>query len=133
MTAMGRAGTDGSLVLIVDDDTFVGRAVGMILRDARQARVQVARSGDVALPLAEATRPDLILVDVNMPGMGPLELCQRLRLTPGLERVPIYLLTGLLPEDAVLGPLREHVRGIINKPPDPTELVKALDAAAADG
>lgn len=120
-------------VLVVDDDIFIGRALACILQEARQVRVLAARSGDEALPLALTARPDLILVDVNMPGMQALELCRRIRESPALGETPVYLLTGVLPGDEVFGALREYVQGILSKPPNPGELLAALDAALHDG
>jgi two-component system, OmpR family, alkaline phosphatase synthesis response regulator PhoP len=116
-------------VLIVDDEVFIARAVGCILADRRGAQVEVARDGDQALAVARTLRPHLILVDVRMPGLPPLELCRRLREMPGLGATAIYLLTGVLPADEEVGPLLEVARGIINKPPDPGEVMAALDEA----
>ncbi|MEN6304842.1 MAG: response regulator [Armatimonadia bacterium] len=115
-------------VLVVDDDAFIARAVGCILEQARQARVLAAGNGEEALPLAEISQPDVIIIDVNMPGMEALELCRRLRAVPELAETPLYVLTGVLPGNEVLGPLREYVQGILNKPPNPGELLAALDA-----
>ncbi|MEN6545385.1 MAG: response regulator [Armatimonadia bacterium] len=115
-------------VLVVDDDAFIARAVGCILEQARQARVLAAGNGEEALPLAEISQPDVIIIDVNMPGMEALELCRRLRAVPKLAETPLYVLTGVLPGNEVLGPLREYVQGILNKPPNPGELLAALDA-----
>lgn len=120
-------------VLVVDDDVFIGRAVACIFEQARQARVLVARSGAEALPLAETAQPDFMMVDVNMPGMEALELCRRLREVPGLAETPLYVLTGVLPGNEALGPLRQYAHGILNKPPNPGELLAALDAAAGSG
>lgn len=114
-------------VLVVDDDAFIGRAVACILREARGANVCLARSGDEALPLAIDLRPDVILMDVHMPGMTVLEFCRRLRELPDLADAALYLLTGVLPCDGALDPLRPYVRGVLNKPPNPAELLAALD------
>jgi DNA-binding response OmpR family regulator len=120
-----------SRVLIVDDETFMARAVGCILTDARGAVVEVAASGEQALPLAATFQPHLVLVDVMMPGMSSFDLCVALRQTPGLEAVRLYVLTGLLPGDDVMAPLLTMVDGVINKPPDPGEVLAAFDAVVA--
>lgn len=115
-------------VLVVDDDAFMTRAVACILEQARQVRAIAAYSGEEALSIAEISQPDLIIIDVNMPGMEALELCQRLRQLPRLAETPLYVLTGVLPGSNALGPLRKYVQGILNKPPNPGELLAALDA-----
>lgn len=118
-------------VLIVDDQACIAGAVACLLAEGRAAEVRVAACGEQALSLAEQWRPQLVLVDVQMPGMPPLELCQQLRRVPGLAEVPIYLFTGLLPDNVELSPLLSVVQGVINKPPDPTEVFAVVDAVVA--
>lgn len=117
-------------MLIVDDQMCIARAVACLLEEAREAEVKVVSRGEQALELAGCWRPHLILVDVQMPGMPPLQLCRLLRGTPCLAEVPIYLFTGLLPDNVELTPLLAEVQGLISKPPDPTELMELVDAAA---
>lgn len=116
-----------AVVLVVDDDAFVGRAVACILHEARQAQVYLARTADQALPLATAVCPDLILTDVQMPGMTALELCLGLRAGPSTWDTPIYLLTGVLSGNRSLEGLAQHVQGVLSKPPDPVELIAIFD------
>lgn len=117
------------VVMVVDDDAFVGRAIACILREARRAQVLLARDGEEALAVLQAVVPDLVLVDVNMPGMGVVELCRRLHVHPAAGRAPLYLLTGMIPGESLLAQLQPYVERILNKPPDPVELVHALDRA----
>lgn len=117
------------LVMVVDDDAFVGRAIACILQEARGAHVLLARSGDEALALLQTVVPDLVLADVNMPGMSVLELCWCLHEHPLASRAPVYLLTGMIPGEALLAQLRPYVKRLLSKPPDPVELVHALDQA----
>ena len=119
------------VVLVVDDDLFMGRAVACIMTEARDAIVHLARTGDEALPLAEALRPDLILVDIQMPGMPPGELCRELRQRPATQHCAIYLHTGVLAGAEPIQALAEWVDGILGKPPDPRELLRVVDLAAA--
>jgi len=115
------------LVLVVDDDLFVGRTVGHVLEAVREVRVEVAGSAEEALGLAAAHRPDLMLLDINMPGMGALELCRRWRASQRLRGVPICLLTGVLRGAGTLEAFEPYATEVISKPPDPKELVAALD------
>lgn len=115
------------VVMAVDDDSFVGRAVACILQEARRAQVHVARSGDEALALLEGVVPDLVLLDINMPGMEIVELCRRLRAHPTACHAAICVLTGMLPGPELVARLQPYVTRLLTKPPDPVELVRALD------
>lgn len=115
-------------VLIVDDDVFVGRAVACILQQARGAQVYLARNADQALPTAIETQPHLIVADINMPGMSVLELCRHLHTRPETSSATVYLLTGMMPGRELLAEVGQYVRGVLSKPPDPVELLAALDA-----
>ncbi len=62
---------------------------------AADFNVQIATSGAVGLTLAAATPPDLILLDVMMPGMDGFEVCRRLKADPALQAIPVIFLTAL--------------------------------------
>ena len=116
-------------ILIIDDVTSIRNIVASMLQKYGH-RVFPASSGEEALNLARSKRVHLAITDVNMPGMEARELCQRLRAVRGLAETPLYVLTGILPDNATLAPLREYTQGILNKPPNPGELLAALDALA---
>lgn len=82
-------------VLIVDDDPDIVRLLTMTLR-SEGFRLLTASDGDAALTLARAERPDLVLLDWNMPGRNGLEVCRALRAEddPRLRHVPVVLLTA---------------------------------------
>ena len=76
-------------VLVVDDDPQIRRVLKVILAGERY-EVAEARSGEAALLQLQEFVPDLVLLDVNMPGMGGLETCQTIRAS---SDVPIIVLT----------------------------------------
>ncbi len=81
-------------VLCIDDDQLI---LG-VCRDAleqRGYRTLVATDGMAGIELAMQARPDLILLDVMMPGMDGFEVCALLRASPNLRDVPIILLTAM--------------------------------------
>src|SRR5499427_813435 len=81
------------VVLVVDDAPANIRVVNEILRSSY--RVRVATSGAKALELAnESPGPDLILLDVVMPGMDGYEVCGRLKANPATKDIPVIFLTG---------------------------------------
>src|SRR4051794_11695172 len=80
-------------VLVVDDAPANIRIVNEILHNSYQVRV--ATNGAKALELATGSpHPDLILLDVIMPGMDGYEVCARLKSEPGTQDIPVIFLTG---------------------------------------
>jgi CheY-like chemotaxis protein len=78
------------LLLLVDDAPEISFLVGRLARQAGHTLI-ACKDGPEALQWLATTRPDLAIVDVNLPGMSGLELCARLRRLPGLEETPIAL------------------------------------------
>jgi CheY-like chemotaxis protein len=115
-------------VLVVDDDIFVCQAVACILREARQVQVYAARNGDEALRLAPEVLPDLVILDIKMPGTPALEVCRALRDMPELQGTRICVLTGIMADPQVMQALRPHINEVMTKPPDPRALVALVDA-----
>jgi diguanylate cyclase (GGDEF)-like protein len=82
------------LVLIVDDDpTF--RTLSRMSLEQETLRVEEVSSGQAAIDFATACMPDIVILDVQMPGMDGFTTCQRLRQLPGGDFVPILVMTGL--------------------------------------
>lgn len=77
-------------VLVVDDDPSIALVVRIALQ--RQGYAVVTAAGAAALPLA-ARQPDVILLDIHMPGMDGLEVSRRLRADPATARIPIILMS----------------------------------------
>src|SRR4051812_16425011 len=90
----GSSGPNGMTVLVVDDnlqnrEVAEGHLVGAGYKAAQ------AESGERALSMVIERRPDLILLDVLMPGMDGFETCRRLRQLPQARGIPILFLTAL--------------------------------------
>jgi len=79
-------------ILLVDDDVMVVRILGRILSDFTPVRF--ATSGRAALNLAREAIPDLVLLDVDMPGMSGFDVCQAFKSERPLANVPIIFITG---------------------------------------
>lgn len=90
-------------ILLVEDEPVNIQAVSGILKD-QGYQVSVATSGTKALEVLTRVRPDLILLDVVMPGIDGFETCQRIKATPELREIPIIFLTAKTgTEDIVKG------------------------------
>ncbi|WP_426507699.1 response regulator transcription factor [Dactylosporangium sp. McL0621] len=128
----------GQHVLVVDDDPTVSDVVRRYLERA-EFGVRLARDGQAALDEYRHERPDLVVLDLMLPGIDGLEVCRRLRTQdPGL---PIIMLTALGEEsDRVIG-LEVGADDYVTKPFSPRELVlrvqsvlrRAAPAPAAGG
>src|SRR5690625_1206359 len=81
------------VVMIVDDHDF-SRLVLVRILEAAKYRVVVAESGEEALARLEHVQPDAFMLDVEMPGMSGIDLCQRLREQPRFHMTPILMVTA---------------------------------------
>jgi DNA-binding response OmpR family regulator len=92
-----------SNILVIEDDEIVARTIERCLRD-EEYRVNVANSGVAGLQAAHRKVPDLVILDVIMPGMDGFTVCKEMREDPILRDVPILFLTAKIkPEDAIIG------------------------------
>ncbi len=80
-------------ILVIDDDSIVAKSVELSLRH-NGFQVSVANSGVEGLRLARRESPDLIILDILMPGMDGYEVCRELRADPLLGDVPVLFLTA---------------------------------------
>lgn len=110
-----------STILIVDDNAASRETLEVIL-SGQGYSLQMAENGIQALEKANVIHPDLILLDVMMPGIDGFEVCRRLRSTPGLAEVPIILLTALDDSASRLEGLESGADDFISKPFDRHEL-----------
>ena len=81
-------------VLLVDDDEVTLLVTALALRE-RGFQVSEALSGEQALGLLGDASPDIVVLDAMMPGLDGFETCRTVRTLPGLENVPVLMLTGL--------------------------------------
>jgi two-component system, OmpR family, response regulator ResD len=113
-------------VLVVDDEPTIGEVLGRYLERAGYA-TRVARDGPGAIAAVEHQRPDLVVLDLMLPGVDGLEVMRRLR-DRDPSRLPIILLTARGEEsDRVVG-LRLGADDYVVKPFSPAELVARVDA-----
>ncbi|MGH7360121.1 MAG: response regulator [Candidatus Methylomirabilales bacterium] len=84
----------GKHVLYVDDDVNLRRFVkGLLERHGYQ--VTIAGTGEAGLEVARAHPPDLIMLDILLPGLNGFEICQQLRGDEGLRGIPVLMLTQM--------------------------------------
>jgi two-component system, OmpR family, response regulator MtrA len=111
-------------VLVVDDDTALAEMIGIVLR-GEGLEPSFCGDGDSALETFRAVRPDLVLLDLMLPGKDGIEVCRQIR---GESGVPIVMLTAKSDTvDVVLG-LESGADDYVPKPFKPKELVARVRA-----
>lgn len=113
-------------ILVVDDEPNIIEVVRITLEDDR-VRVVVAADGEEALAAAQAERPDLILLDVNLPGLSGLEVCRRLRADPQMHETRIVMLTAAAQRDDVERGRAAGADEYLTKPFSPVRLLTLVD------
>lgn len=114
----------GAHVLVVDDEAAAVSALGELLGDEGMV-VTTATSGAEALAKIEAVRPDMVVLDVEMPGMGGLDLLRRLR--ERLPDLPAVFMTGYMAHHAGIAEVRAATGALyVSKPVDVDELIRTL-------
>lgn len=124
-----------SKVLLVDDEPHIRRIGELSLKGVGKWIAVLASSGTEALTLAEKENPDLILLDVMMPGMdGPATL-QQLRSSDATSRIPVIFMTAKVQKHEVDKYLAAGAVGVIPKPFDPmalpAQILQILSGASA--
>lgn len=116
----------GSLILVVDDDEDIRTFLLALFAD-HGARLCEAADGDEALEMARSSRPDLITLDLSLPGRDGVSTFSELRNHPETQDIPVCIVTGhpefrkVIYERPVPAP-----EGFVCKPVDPDELVRTV-------
>ena len=84
---------------MVEDNADAADSLGLLLR-LYGHKVEIARTGPTALQMASASRPDVVLLDIGLPGMDGFQVAQRLREKPEFKDVVICAVTGYTPSEA---------------------------------
>ena len=117
-------------VLVVDDDPDVALLVRMMLERRGGCSVDVAEDGEAALALATAHPPDVVVTDIEMPGISGLELIDQLRAR--VPAVPVVVMTAHVSVDYAVSALRAQADEFLTKPLDATRLVETVRRLAAE-
>jgi two-component system OmpR family response regulator len=113
-------------VLFVDDEPDIRRIAQLSLQSVGRWRAILAASGPDGLALAAAEKPDVILLDVMMPGMDGPTILTKLQSDPATSAIPVVFMTAKAQRHEVERFLRLGARGVITKPFDPMTLPTEL-------
>jgi len=111
-------------ILVVDDEPKYVRTIQVTL-EIRGYEVIAARNGEMGIDLAVAEEPDLIILDIRMPGMNGYQVCERIR---EFSAVPIIMLTALAEEADMVKGLNTGADDYVTKPFSAQELLARVGA-----
>lgn len=117
-------------VLIIEDDPSFLRAVSHIL-EKEGYDVTVASNGMTGLRMAKEDKPDLLILDVMLPGIDGFEICNRLRNEPETVKLPIIMLSAKGQETDKTTGLKVGANNYLTKPVDRTVLLEKVTALLA--
>ena len=125
--------TTRTRVLVVEDEPDIAGLIKHTLERSGELHVDIVDSGDAALKAVTERPPDLIVLDLNLPVLGGLEVCRILRSRPATARVPIIIVTAASGEtDRVTG-LDVGADDYLTKPFSPRELAARVRAVLRRG
>ncbi|MAH76323.1 MAG: DNA-binding response regulator [Opitutia bacterium TMED102] len=113
---------DETRILVVDDEPDVLELIVFHL-EKENFKVAVAETGDMALKMARAHVPSLLVLDLMLPGINGLEICQLLKRDPKTRDVPILMLTARAAEEDRVRGLELGAHDYVTKPFSPRELI----------
>lgn len=116
-------------VLLIDDHALVRKGLEALLQSRGIEVVGSAGNGEQGIQLAKDTSPDIILLDIKMPGITGLETLEKLK-ADGVD-IPVLMLSMSRDEADLARALREGAQGYLLKDMDPDELIPALNDAMA--
>ena len=118
--------SENRLTVLVVDDTPANIHVLVNILSA-DYRTKVAINGEGALKLAQKEpHPDLVLLDILMPGMDGYEVCRQLKANPATASIPVLFVTATADEDAVAKGQSLGAEGFLMKPLDPATVIETV-------
>jgi two-component system nitrate/nitrite response regulator NarL len=118
-------------ILLADDHPMISTAIEALLRNTPFEIVGVATTGEQALQKVEELKPDLLLLDLQMPGGTGMDVLRRLRSNGSKMR--IVLLTAAIDDSSLMEARSLRVQGMVLKNSDPAYLLECLDRVSRGG
>jgi CheY-like chemotaxis protein len=111
-------------VLVVDDNEMNGSYIRTVLN--KHPNIEVVTDGQAALDAVQRHRPDLVLLDVMMPGLSGLEVLETLRSDPAFTNIPVILVTAKSQDQDLLNGYQTGADYFISKPFTPRQLLHGI-------
>jgi two-component system alkaline phosphatase synthesis response regulator PhoP len=118
-------------ILIADDEAFIRILLRQTMESLVDAGVELLSTGNgqEAWELIQSERPDLVILDVMMPGLSGHEICQRIKSEPRLSDIHVMMLTARGQQADRLRSIETGANEYVTKPFDPDDLVQRAAAA----
>lgn len=114
--------SDKKITILIIDDELLSRATLEALLETEGYTLVLAEDGQQGLEKVKTFKPDLVIVDVMMPGISGFEVCRRLRASPEFQKLPIIMITAWQDDNARTRCLELGADEVICKPFDRTDL-----------
>ena len=118
-------------ILLADDHPMIRTAIEVLLRDTRFEIVGTASNGFEALREVDEVKPDILLLDLQMPESTGMDVLRQLRAEG--SKLPIVLLTAAIDDSSLMEVKELHVQGMVLKNSDPAYLLECLDRVRSGG
>ena len=119
---MNKSHPPGPVILLVDDNPQNLQVLGKLLQDEKY-EIEFAVNGEGTLEWLKNRQFDLILLDINMPGMNGFEVCKRIRSDKGMSEIPIIFLSAESERESILKGFEVGAQDFVIKPFDSRELL----------
>lgn len=116
-------------ILVVEDDRSIQMVLELVLTKVAKCQVVVASEGPQGLAMIQEHKPDVVLLDLMLPGMDGFEICQRAKSEEATRNIPIIFLTAQPQPAAVARAMALGAAGYIVKPFDPIKIVDQINEA----
>jgi CheY-like chemotaxis protein len=116
-------------VLVVEDDRSIQMVLELVLSRVSKCQVVVASDGPQGLAMIQEHKPDVVLLDLMLPGMDGFEICQRAKADEKTRHIPIIFLTAQPQPSAVARAMALGAAGYIVKPFDPIRIIDQINEA----
>ena len=118
-------------MLLADDHPMIRTAIDVLLRDTRYELAGTAANGQEALAEVSRLEPDILLLDLEMPRTGGMDVIRRLR--AGNSALRIIILTAAIDDSSLMEARTLRVQGMVLKNSDPAYLLECLDRVRSGG
>lgn len=125
------AGARSVRVLVVDDDRMQLRAIERVLRDQHHVDLTVADNAIDAMIAVGALKPDLVIMDIIMPGLDGIEACRRIKSNPATRDIQVVLASAVMTPELKLAARHAGARRAVSKPVDLANLLGQTQTAPA--
>ena len=116
-------------VLVVEDDRSIQMVLELVLNRMAKCQVVVASEGRQGLAMIKLHKPDVVLLDLMLPGMDGFEICENSKADPETKNIPIIFLTAQPQPASIARAMSLGAAGYIIKPFDPLKLIDQINEA----